>query len=232
MSQSCTARLTLLGCLLVCTPQLHAQHVIQPGVPVDPPSSTWRTLYLPILETDPSGLRRRQAALLIGQYGDGQAIPPLAKAAAFDTDREVRIAAGDAIALIRQRTHDHWINRPPLPLPGNAEQLVHDWYQLYLHRAPDPGGLAQWVGELNRGTPPELVQATLLASDEYYRRHGGTPHLWIANIFKELLGRTPSRDELRLWLGELARIGAREAVALEILRAGRAELVERRRPIP
>lgn len=191
-------------------------------------TASWSTFYLPVLQSDPDPMRRRQAAQMLGLHGDSQAIPVLAKAAAFDPDRDVRIASGDAIALIRHRTHQDWVKpRPPGLGGGNYhERLVRGWYQLYLHRAPDPGGLAQWVGELRRGTDPEAVQATLLGSDEYYKTHGGTSQLWVSNMFKDLLGRPASLMELRLWTSQLRSGVSREQVALEFLRASKDELIQ------
>src|SRR5262245_3340968 len=174
----------------------HAQAGVRPSAAVGPQAAGWQENHLTLLETDPDPARRRQAAATLGQYGDGQAIRALAKAAAFDPDRAVRVAGGDAIAAIRQRTHDDWIRPTPAPGPEYRERIVRAWYRLYLQREPDAGGLAQWVGELDRGTAPEAVQATLLGSDEYYKLHGGTLPRWLASLYRDLLGRSPSVEEI------------------------------------
>src|SRR5262245_58286010 len=55
------------------------------------------------LQSSPDPGQRQRAARRLIQIGTDRAIPALASAAAYDTDRETRITSGDAIAAIRQR---------------------------------------------------------------------------------------------------------------------------------
>jgi hypothetical protein len=49
------------------------------------------------------------------------------------------------------------------------ENLVQGYYQSFLHRAADPGGLGAFVGDLERGDRDELVIAAIVGSDEYFQ---------------------------------------------------------------
>jgi RHS repeat-associated protein len=54
--------------------------------------------------------------------------------------------------------------------PENLRQEVSDWYQTYLHRTPDDGGLNYWTNFLSTGTNPNTIQIGFIASTEYYER--------------------------------------------------------------
>ncbi len=82
---------------------------------------------------------------------------------------------------------------------GDNTSLVNDWYQTFLGRPADPNAVI-WVGELNSGTPADRVLATILSSDEFYRRAGRTPEGFITLLFTDLLQRPPTPAELDFWV--------------------------------
>jgi hypothetical protein len=49
----------------------------------------------------------------------------------------------------------------------NHTNLVSGWYQRYLGRAGDPGGIAYWAGYLDRGGRDETIESGLIGSPEY-----------------------------------------------------------------
>jgi hypothetical protein len=55
-----------------------------------------------------------------------------------------------------------------LASPESAADEAQSLYQTYLHRAPDPGGLAAFTSALEQGLPIELAIAIMLESDEYF----------------------------------------------------------------
>jgi hypothetical protein len=180
------------------------------------------------LQADPDPGRRREAARVLGQRGSPAVILALAHAAAFDAERNVRIAAGDAIALIRRRGAGNWV-RPPSGGGNNLRDLVESWYQIYLRRPADPGGLRTQVDRLRRGAAPEEVQGAILGSDEYYQLQGGRPRAWVVGLYADVLDRSPAPREINNWMRTLDRNGgSREATATEFLRSARAELAQRR----
>jgi len=86
---------------------------------------------------------------------------------------------------------------------GDSNSLVDYWYRAYLGRAPEAEGLATWANQLNQGVPANQVLATILASDEYYRRAGGIPQGFIARLYSDLLNRAPSSADLNFWVGRM-----------------------------
>jgi hypothetical protein len=179
------------------------------------------------LQADPDGGRRREVARLLGLRGGLAMIPVLAQAAAFDSDRQVRIAAGDAIALIRRRAAGDWILRPPGP--NDQRALVESWYQLYLHRPSDPAGLRNHLDLLRRGISPEDVQAGILRGEEYYQLHAGRQRPWVAALYADILDRSPTPREVQGWIQTLGRNGgSRERTAAEFLRSAKLELAQRK----
>jgi hypothetical protein len=164
---------------------------------------------------------------VLGLRGGSSAISALAQAAAFDPDRQVRAAAGDAIALIRRRAAGSWVQRPPAG-PNSHRALVESWYQLYLRRPADPTGLRDNVDQLRRGVSPIDVQASILGSEEYFKLHGNRQRSWVAGLYADVLDRSPSHREVQNWIQLLQRAGgSREKTAAEFLRAAQPELAQR-----
>lgn len=84
--------------------------------------------------------------------------------------------------------------------PIEPAQLVRDWYRRYLGREGDPGGVATWVESLRSGNAPEATLASILASDEYTRRAGGSPENVVRTLFLDLTGRQPAPGEFGYWV--------------------------------
>jgi hypothetical protein len=188
------------------------------------------TIQIGVLQSDPNAAARREAARWLGVRGSVAAITALTQAAAFDPDRQVRNAAGDAIALIRRRSVGNWLQRPPQG-GGNLRALVESWYLLYLRRPADPTGLTDKVNRLRRGTGHLEVQAAILGSEEYFRLHGSRPRAWVAGLYADVLDRSPSPREVQNWIQSLSRNrGSRERTAAQFLNAAQAELGQSRRP--
>ena len=49
-------------------------------------------------------------------------------------------------------------------------RLTEGYYETFLQRAADPGGLSNWVGQLQKGLSFVTIAQQFLASDEYYNR--------------------------------------------------------------
>jgi hypothetical protein len=85
---------------------------------------------------------------------------------------------------------------------GDPSALVDSWYRTYLGHPAD-SGITYWVNHLQQGDSPDSVIAGILASDEYYKKCGGTPDGFIAGLFKDLLQRRPTTSELDFWVRRL-----------------------------
>jgi len=94
---------------------------------------------------------------------------------------------------------------PPSPNPGadqGAEQLVASWYQRFLNRQPDSWS-SVWVDQVRGGQSPDSVLASLLSSQEYYNKAGGTPQGFIQKLFIDLTGQPPAPQQMNHWMNRL-----------------------------
>jgi uncharacterized protein DUF4214 len=90
-------------------------------------------------------------------------------------------------------------------ISGTVASGVPDFYQLYLHRAADPGGIQYWVGRMaGIGGPPisfEQVRLRFVGSWEYFAvTNHGDPGTIIDALYHDLLGRAPEPAGKRYWL--------------------------------
>jgi uncharacterized delta-60 repeat protein len=75
---------------------------------------------------------------------------------------------------------------------GSAERrsaVIAGYYTTYLGRAADAGGVQNWLGLLQRGATPEQVLATILGSEEYFQKAGGTNAASLDRLYRDVLGR-------------------------------------------
>lgn len=113
-----------------------------------------------------------------------------------------------------------------LASPERHAQQVVAAYQTSLGRNPNDAEFAAGINLRNAGTSRESFRATLIASQEYAARHGGTPRNLARAIYQELLGRPPRRFELLQGARNVAR-GATNALANRLLTGpeGRTQLL-------
>jgi hypothetical protein len=103
-------------------------------------------------------------------------------------------------------------------LPNEYQTIVVDnLYQQYLHRAPDPGGLASSLAFLNSGGTNEQLAAIIAGSPEFFALAGGTNAGFLNALYADALGRGVDGSGAASWGGFLANGVSRNAVALGIL---------------
>lgn len=95
-------------------------------------------------------------------------------------------------------------------------RLIQGVYRDYLGRAADRGGLDFWLGQLAAGRTVQDIEAGFLASAEMHAQAGGTDAGWVRELYRLVLGRTPSSSEVGYWVGVSAAQG-RGRVALGFL---------------
>ncbi len=81
--------------------------------------------------------------------------------------------------------------------------LIREAYQRYLGRAAEPAGLASWLVQMDRGRTITDMEAGFVASDEYYRKAGGTDSAWVSKLYADVLGRTASAAEVQSWVAQV-----------------------------
>jgi hypothetical protein len=77
----------------------------------------------------------------------------------------------------------------------------------------------RWINDLRHGVPADQVLSQILASEEYYKLAGSTGEGYIRQLFDDLRGREPTREELREWTRRLQN-QKREQVSLALIREG------------
>ena len=108
--------------------------------------------------------------------------------------------------------------------PCPYTDMVQGWYQQYLHRPADPGGLHTWVSALRSGACPNDVQASILASEEYLCQNGHTGRGFVTGLYTDVLGRTPCAQEVNDWEYRLRQVGCRKRLSLDFFAAAGPEL--------
>lgn len=84
--------------------------------------------------------------------------------------------------------------------------IVDGLYRSTLGRGPDAVGRAHWIQVIRSGRTPADVASYFYASDEYFRRAGGTNLAWVSDLYSEILGRTADAGGLSFWVGRSATV--------------------------
>jgi hypothetical protein len=103
----------------------------------------------------------------------------------------------------------------PAAAPSDPRLMVKGWYEHYLGREPDPGALV-WVNSLQKGCAPEQVLSTILSSQEYLLRAGGTRPAFLRQLYLDITGRPVTDQEFAYWMGRM-RFDSRKDVAYQVL---------------
>jgi hypothetical protein len=101
--------------------------------------------------------------------------------------------------------------------PGNEYyfRLVQSYYVRFLNRVPGVAETAGYFNGLAAGTRDQEVQASILASEEYYNRVGRDNTAWLNSLYQGLLGRPNLEGAFTAEQMDFAFV--RESVALDIL---------------
>src|SRR5262249_3158922 len=99
--------------------------------------------------------------------------------------------------------------------------VVSNLYNQLLHRVPDAGGLASFVGFLGSGGSVEQAAAAIAGSPEYLAtRGGGTPSGFVNALFQDLRNRAADPPGPAAFTGLLANGGTDAQVAAAIFGSG------------
>jgi len=93
-----------------------------------------------------------------------------------------------------------------------VQRRITEAYGEILGRGPDPSGMDTWTREIMSGRlRVEHLRGTLIASDEYFLRSGGTLESYIAALYRDILRRGAAPDEIAWWVGHVSRAGRQAA---------------------
>lgn len=98
---------------------------------------------------------------------------------------------------------------------------VTDAYGDELDRAADPSGLAHWTTAVVQGrVRPEELHASLLASNEAYRKAGGTDRGWVEAAYHRHVTLTPDAAGVAYWTAKVATVGRARTARLFLATPG------------
>ncbi|HJT30507.1 MAG TPA: DUF4214 domain-containing protein [Pirellulales bacterium] len=98
--------------------------------------------------------------------------------------------------------------------PERRSQVIGDLYETYLDRPVDAAGLSYWLGVWNASRGPEMVQAGIIGSAEFYATAGGTPQAWVTALYQNLFERAPDAAGLAYWANVIQTSQSRSSVVL------------------
>jgi hypothetical protein len=111
----------------------------------------------------------------------------------------------------------------PNNVPAAAAQITHSYeyygdfvtaaYQRYLGRSPAASEVYDWAVIMQHGLTDERLEAGFIGSPEYIANHGGPGAGWVAGMYHDLLGRTPSPLEVNAWVDHLRQGESTQDVA-------------------
>jgi uncharacterized repeat protein (TIGR01451 family) len=97
-----------------------------------------------------------------------------------------------------------------------ANFVIKPAFLSLLGRAAADSDLAFYTQKMQNGLTDQQLEATFVASDEFYANAGGTDKDWIDQAYLKLLGRAATGDDETFWTGQLASGMSRGQVALLI----------------
>ncbi|HEX7131862.1 MAG TPA: Ca2+-dependent phosphoinositide-specific phospholipase C [Iamia sp.] len=95
--------------------------------------------------------------------------------------------------------------------------FVHNAAYGFLDRFLDLESRLYWADYLGRGRPYEHMQVSMIASDEFYARGGGTDEGFVGRIFEKMLEREVDPASLEYFLGRLEAGANRWTIGRQVL---------------
>jgi hypothetical protein len=87
--------------------------------------------------------------------------------------------------------------------PEHFTALVGKFYTDILGRTGSAQEVGPWVAALQGGLTYEQMLVGFLNSSEFFARQGRTPGGFVQGLYQVLLGRTPSADEVSIWVSAM-----------------------------
>ena len=98
--------------------------------------------------------------------------------------------------------------------PPNAQAKIVRYYESFMGRTPQQWEVNAWVKHFNKGLPEDDLPRSLLVSDEFYDKAGGTSSLFITRLFSVVTGRQPSVADRNRWMQRYQQLGGRDRTVL------------------
>lgn len=97
-------------------------------------------------------------------------------------------------------------------------EYVRTLYRYDLGREGDSGEVELWTRNILKGVPPETVRASILGSEELFKRCDRSLSRYLGTVSVHVYQRPATLEELRAWSNRLVALGGnRVALCLELL---------------
>ncbi|MGH7138247.1 MAG: DUF4214 domain-containing protein, partial [Pirellulales bacterium] len=93
--------------------------------------------------------------------------------------------------------------------PEHLAPIIEQYYQQFLGRPADPGGLQYWIAQWQHDGGPLNVVAYMIGSPEFYAKaQAAHPNLtpteaWVTSLYERLLNREPDANGLQNWTNQI-----------------------------
>jgi len=94
---------------------------------------------------------------------------------------------------------------------------VQDAYQTYLRRTAGGTEVLAWVNGFQVGWTQNMLVGAVVGSAEYQNRVGSTNSLFVAALYRDMLGRTAATTEVSAWVNVMGKGATRTQVVAAIL---------------
>jgi uncharacterized lipoprotein YbaY len=99
-------------------------------------------------------------------------------------------------------------------IPPNSQAKIVRFYESFLERTPQQWEVSAWVKHFNKGLPADDLPRSLLVSDEFYDKAGGSSAAFINRMFLVVTGKQPSLAERNRWQQRFQQLGGRDRTAI------------------
>jgi RHS repeat-associated protein len=108
--------------------------------------------------------------------------------------------------------------------PDFIGRMLTQNYSQLLGRDPDPGASNLWLQAIQGAGTYQSMTESILASPEYFNRHGGDNYQWVTALYADVLGRQPDWPGLLGWVSFLNAGAPRATVAVQFVQSEEAHI--------
>jgi uncharacterized lipoprotein YbaY len=99
-------------------------------------------------------------------------------------------------------------------IPPNSQARIVRFYESFLGRTPQQWEISAWLKHFNKGLPADDLPRSLLVSDEFYDKSGGSSAAFINSLFLVVTGKQPTLAERNRWQQRFQQLGGRDRTVI------------------
>lgn len=99
-------------------------------------------------------------------------------------------------------------------IPPNTQAKIVRFYESFLGRTPQQWEVNAWLKHFNKGLSADDLPRSLLVSDEFYDKAGGSSAAFINQMFLVVTGKQPTLAERNRWQQRFQQLGGRDRTTI------------------